>query len=234
MNGDLSKIARVLRAPVGLLEDFITRHELTPITVKAQPPPTSKLPYYAVRNYKQDWYKRYGDAEIYPFFFPCVHDGPCTEDTCSCIDSSHFCTLACAWGSDSPNFFRGCDCKAKCLTVSCTCVGANRECDPNLCQCTTCSNPPNQLADGQRCRNDNILMRRSRPVLIGRSDVAGWGLFTKYALKKDDYIDEYVGECISQQEADRRGQIDDARDRSYLFQIASDLVIDFSKFFHSF
>jgi len=226
MNGNFSKIARVLRAPEQLIEAFIYEQQLMPITVRAQPQPTSKLPYYNVKNYNKDLYKQYGEAEIFPFFFPCVHDGVCSEETCSCIDSSHFCTLACAWGSDSPNFFRGCECKGGCLTSMCNCLGANRECDPNLCQCYTCSDPPKELADTQRCRNDNILMGRSRPTLIGRSAVAGWGLFTKYALKKDDYIDEYVGECISQEEADRRGQLDDARDRSYLFQIASDLVID--------
>lgn len=226
MNGDVSKIARMLRAPEELIEGFIYEQQLMPITVRARTPPTTKLPYYNVKNYNKDWYRLYGEAEIFPFFFPCVHDGVCSEEICSCIDSSHFCTLACSWGSESPNFFRGCDCKGGCLTTRCNCSGANRECDPNLCQCNTCSDPPNELANTQRCRNDNILMGRSRPTLIGRSSVAGWGLFTKFALKKDDYIDEYVGECITQEEADRRGQLDDARDRSYLFQIASDLVID--------
>jgi histone-lysine N-methyltransferase EZH2 len=69
-------------------------------------------------------------------------------------------------------------------------------------------------------------MHRSKALLIGRSDVGGWGVFTKNALKAGDFIEEYVGEAISQEEADRRGMICDARDRSYLFVVASDLVID--------
>jgi len=226
MNGDFSKIARVLRAPERLVQDFAARHQLTPISVSPPRPTKSNHPYFSVKNYKQPFYNRYRDAEIFPFFFPCAHDEECSEETCSCIDSSHFCTLACGWGAESRNFFRGCDCKGPCNRIFCTCFGARRECDPDLCKCTTCTDPPNQLASTQRCRNDNILMKRSRPLLIGRSQVAGWGLFTRHALKAGDFVADYVGECISQEEADRRGQIDDARDRSYLFQVASDMVID--------
>ena len=226
MNGDFSKIARVLRAPEKLVRDFAARHQLTPINVSPPPPTKSNHPYFSVKNYKQPFYNRYRDAEIFPFFFPCAHDEECSEETCSCIDASHFCTLACGWGAESRNFFRGCDCKGPCNKIFCTCFGARRECDPDLCKCTTCTDPPNQLALTQRCRNDNILMQRSRPLLIGRSQVAGWGLFTRHALKAGDFVADYVGECISQEEADRRGQIDDARDRSYLFQVASDMVID--------
>ena len=40
--------------------------------------------------------------------------------------------------------------------------------------------------------------RRIRSLLVGKSTIpgAGLGLFTKNALKKGQYIDEYIGELI--------------------------------------
>ena len=54
-------------------------------------------------------------------------------------------------------------------------------------------------------------MRRHAHTLIAESkiDAAGWGLFTKNSLKKGDFVIEYVGELISQEEAERRGVIYD-------------------------
>ena len=63
----------------------------------------------------------------------------------------------------------------------------------------------------QRCRNDNISMKRNAHLLVAESTIngAGWGLFTKYALQKGDFVHEYVGEIITQEEAERRGVIYD-------------------------
>lgn len=71
-------------------------------------------------------------------------------------------------------------------------------------------------------------MRRHRRVLLGKSGIpdAGWGLFTKESLKKGDYIDEYVGELISSDEAERRGQINDHQNSSYIFIQSSDFSLD--------
>lgn len=108
----------------------------------------------------------------------------------------------------------------------CTCFALKRECDPDICVCTACSDPPSQLITSQRCQNDNILMRRERATLIARSDISGWGLFNKYPLKAGDFIGEYVGEAITQEEAERRGVLYDVKNQNYLFLAASDLVID--------
>ena len=105
--------------------------------------------------------------------------------------------------------FRGCNCKSgQCQTNACPCFAANRECDPDLCHnCQACTDPPNRPATKQRCRNDNISMRRHCHLLLAKSGVenAGWGIYTKHFLKRGSFIHEYVGELISQEEAERRG-----------------------------
>lgn len=157
----------------------------------------------SMKNYNPKWLRHIQSKVIHPAFLPCDHEGPCDDD-CSCVANGFFCTKACAWGSKSPNFFRGCDCRAgQCQTNACPCYAARRECDPDLCRnCSTCSDPPGRptTGNGQRCRNDNISMRRHCHLLIAESTIkeAGWGLFTKHRLNKGDFIHEYVGEIISQ------------------------------------
>ena len=99
----------------------------------------------------------------------------------------------------------------------------------DLCRaCGACTDPPQQLAEKQRCRNDNISMRRHAHLLLAESSInaAGWGLFTKHKLQKGSYVHEYVGEVISQEEAERRGIIYDKLNMSYLFNLSSDYTVD--------
>jgi SET domain-containing protein len=110
-----------------------------------------------------------------------------------------------------------------------------RECDPLLCKCGTCCDPPKQPTlrqlntdddEGQRCQNDNITMGRRVKLLVAKSDISGWGCFNKFALNKGDYIGEYVGEHISTEEAERRGSIADQQGKSYIFIVCCDTDID--------
>jgi len=74
-------------------------------------------------------------------------------------------------------------------------------------------------------------MRRHNHLLLGKSKIedAGWGIYTRQAIKKGDFVHEYVGEVISQEEAERRGRIYDKVNRSYLFNLSSDFVVDASR-----
>ncbi|GJZ44079.1 histone-lysine N-methyltransferase EZA1-like protein [Tanacetum coccineum] len=60
---------------------------------------------------------------------------------------------------------------------------------------------PERKGEGQ-CGNMRLLRKQRKRVLMGRSDVAGWGIFLQSAADKDDLIGEYTGELISDEEAD--------------------------------
>ena len=162
----------------------------------------SKLICFAIRKIKISnflcdiaWLKRVAEAKIFRTFVPCNHEGPCDDKTCSCVKNAFFCTKHCVWGKKSRNFYQGCSCNGKCNTNSCSCFAAKRECDPDVCKCDTCSDPPGQRATNQRCRNDNMSMCRRSPTIVAESSIenAGWGLYTKVALKRGDFVDEYIG-----------------------------------------
>ena len=71
-------------------------------------------------------------------------------------------------------------------------------------------------------------MGRHTRMLVARSLVpdAGWGLFTHKAVAKGGFVHEYVGEVVSQDEAERRGRVYDKINRSYLFNLNADFCVD--------
>lgn len=66
--------------------------------------------------------------------------------------------------------------------------------------------------------SNNSKKPRSAKVKVKRSS-AGLGLYAEEPIQKDKFVIEYVGEVISQEEADRRAG-------KYLFDINSKWVVD--------
>lgn len=125
--------------------------------------------------------------------------------------------------------------------MSCRCVKSGRECDPNLClSCGAAVHPALRETVGSRsstlgttpadepkyCCNSQLLLGRGKQVSIGRSSIHGWGVFIREPAQKGDFIMEYKGELISQDEADRRGKLFDKIDSTFLFNLNDEYVVD--------
>lgn len=78
----------------------------------------------------------------------------------------------------------------------------------------------------QLCSNVKLQTRAHKPIAIGRSGVHGWGAFACCNIERKDFIYEYTGELISQDEADRRGRIYDKLNCSFLFDLNNEWVVD--------
>ncbi|KHN36244.1 Histone-lysine N-methyltransferase CLF [Glycine soja] len=144
---------------------------------------------------------------------PCLQNGTCCEKYCGCPKSCK-------------NRFRGCHCaKSQCRSRQCPCFAADRECDPDVCRnCwVSCGDGtlgiPSQRGDNYECRNMKLLLKQQQRVLLGRSDISGWGAFLKNSVGKHEYLGEYTGELISHREADKRGKIYDRENSSFLFNL---------------
>jgi len=65
------------------------------------------------------------------------------------------------------------------------------------------------------CQNRSLTLGAQKRLHLARSTMAeaGWGLFAGEHIAKDEFIIEYIGEMVTQEEAERRGAIYDKVNR---------------------
>uniref|UniRef100_A0ACD5ZK32 Uncharacterized protein n=1 Tax=Avena sativa TaxID=4498 RepID=A0ACD5ZK32_AVESA len=170
--------------------------------------------------------------ELYQQYNPCGCQLTCGKQ-CPCLKNETCCEKYCGCPKTCKNRFRGCHCaKSQCRSRQCPCFAADRECDPDVCRncwvgCGDGScGSPKRRGDNYECRNMKVLLNQQQRILLGRSDVCGWGAFLKNTVGKDEYLGEYTGELISHSEADTRGTIYDRENSTFLFNLNNEFVLD--------
>uniref|UniRef100_A0A7N0UVB1 Uncharacterized protein n=1 Tax=Kalanchoe fedtschenkoi TaxID=63787 RepID=A0A7N0UVB1_KALFE len=182
----------------------------------------------------QSYRKRISDSKYMPCrqYNRCGCQTSCGKD-CACLANGTCCEKYCGCPKTCKNRFRGCHCaKSQCRSLQCSCFAADRECDPDVCRnCwVSCGDgslgTPYQRGDNYECRNMKLFLKQQQRVLLGRSDVEGWGAFLKNTVSKNEFLGEYTGELISHREADKRGKIYDRENSSFLFNLNDQFVLD--------
>ncbi|KAE8700054.1 SET domain-containing protein isoform 4 [Hibiscus syriacus] len=124
---------------------------------------------------------------------PCRQYNPCNCQTaygkqCSCLLNGTCREKYCGCPKSCKNQFRGCHCaKSQCRSRQCPCYAADRECDPDVFRNCWVRNMKLLLKQQQRVMVFPTLHLITQIgahvwVLLGRSDVSGWGAFLKFAL----------------------------------------------------
>ena len=159
---------------------------------------------------------------------PCFHPGePCTKENCPCVQNGIFCEKWCGCAPGCDKAFPGCKCRqGRCRTSACICFNAGRECDPDICMHCDVHLHPDEIVGERRCGNADIHYGNHGKLGLSASKIHGWGVFALQPFKKGEFIYQYVGEILSQNEADRRGKIYDQLNRSFLFNLNEFQVVD--------
>lgn len=221
--------------------------DIKPMAESLPPPVKAKAVSWYDRHKKvlmNDWQEQTitHEHQRRDHFDPCAHDGPC-DSRCSCVQHRVMCERFCRCTAETCAIkFTGCNCHSlgkTCLPnakskdqKSCICVQLNRECDPVLCgSCGALerANPRNAENDHlytTGCQNCALQRGKSKSLVLGNSMIenCGYGLFTAQDISQDDFVIEYVGELISQDEGvrreARRGDVfDEESNASYLFTL---------------
>lgn len=146
----------------------------------------------------------------------CEHVGPCGKEKDKCVCTTNgICSHLCRCDVNCKLRFPGCMCApGQCKTNACPCSRFNWSCIPQTCKSCNCGGSPG--SEGT-CSNTSFMSFTSKRLRAGPSKIAGYGLFIVDGAEKNEYITEYVGERISNEEAERRGAVYDELKCSYLF-----------------
>lgn len=135
-----------------------------------------------------------------------------------------------------PEFLVGCDCDGKCLQVRgkkfChednpytnkgklqeNHTGAIYECNSS-CKC-----------DPELCPNRVVQRGRQVPLEIFKTARKGWGVRSTKPIKKNSFVEEYLGEVITESEGALRGKMYDRIGLSYLFDMDLAGVDEYQKY----
>jgi SET domain/CXC domain len=195
---------------------------------------------YKDKHYWSEHPQTYDHHKRRPFM-PCSHSGPCHKNPdCTCWTSKVACEWFCGCERTCYRRFQGCRCIARGAKVcfkdaNCDCWILNRECDPWLCgKCGVLEvldpvNRHNESILKGRCKNALIQRNIPKRTLKGPSEVHGWGLFAGTEIRANEFIGEYKGEVISEEESNRRGLIYHYRGLEYLFRLNKEQEIDSSR-----
>uniref|UniRef100_UPI00398F63BD histone-lysine N-methyltransferase, H3 lysine-36 specific-like isoform X2 n=1 Tax=Pristiophorus japonicus TaxID=55135 RepID=UPI00398F63BD len=90
------------------------------------------------------------------------------------------------------------------------------ECHPAVCPA------------GEKCQNQCFTKRQYPEVEILKTSGRGWGLLSKFEIKKGDFVNEYVGEVIDEEECYARIKYAQEHDISnfYMLTLDKDRIID--------
>ncbi|ETN12566.1 hypothetical protein, variant 1 [Phytophthora nicotianae INRA-310] len=129
--------------------------------------------------------------------------------------------------------FEGCSCSpGECRTSKCPCFAALRECDPDVCVSCGASEMAvlvttnTDRCASSMCGNINVIRSKHKRLSMGLSSIHGYGMFARETISATEFVYEYTGAMLSQDEAERRGLIYDKMEMSYLFDLNEDAVLD--------
>ncbi|CAD5213139.1 unnamed protein product [Bursaphelenchus okinawaensis] len=232
---DCCIIARALQVEPGQTEKtcndvyayFKRQSPISPIVNVKREPVIKKKGNDLHRKFRAIKWSVDGEVKNKYAYWPCVHEGPCSEANCSCYSRDKICTKYCkCFHEDCKIQFPGCRCTpGNCRTRQCPCYYASWECDPDLCKGCRCE-PDDSGMPNEKCKNICFQRGLQKKLSVRPSQVAGWGCFADETLYRHDFISEYCGEIVSVSESERRGKIYDKIKCSYLFELNQDYQVD--------
>uniref|UniRef100_A0AC35U440 [Histone H3]-lysine(27) N-trimethyltransferase n=1 Tax=Rhabditophanes sp. KR3021 TaxID=114890 RepID=A0AC35U440_9BILA len=185
-----------------------------------------QVPYSVFSKTITHSYLENGTYQNYRPYEPCHHAGECSKALgCPCALANNICSPNCFCPPNCAAKFTGCNCKyGDCSTTKCSCFTLGWECVPGFCKNCNCDTTK---PDAQPiCKNSFLSRGVTRRLIVANSDIAGFGVYADDFIEKGDFITEYCGEVLSNNEAERRGRIYDTTGWSYLFSLNENEHVD--------